>query len=253
MNRKKWITIIVLIAVIGILAACSKPTEKTDQVQYSYFPLKVDNQWLFDTNIADQIQKDILFKVTSKENVGEVECFVYESFVDGKSVQKEYYNFSEGALLAHKRESQGGRLIAVLDPPEPMLKFPLKADKEWTWSGKIQGDITGDFEFKVLGEEEVEVPAGKFTAMKVEMSGKASDGSSASSVRWFVKDLGMVKEESQVGKLTVVGNLKGAKVDGKVTGEDPSAMMEETESETGTPAEEPGPVEETTEDTPETE
>ena len=52
-------------------------------------------------------------------------------------------------------------------------QLPAKPGTAWEWEGQpASGADPPKVQFKVVGEEEVEVPAGKFKAIRVERAGK---------------------------------------------------------------------------------
>jgi len=213
----------------------------------AYYPHKEGDTWDFQVKVADNVKLDLTFKVAGHEKVNGVDCIIMEGRANGQLVQKEFLEVSDKGVIAHKREMHGGKLIISLSPPEPMYKFPLEKNKKWTWKGKLNDKLEGDFEFAVLDEEEVEVPAGKFKAFKVEMKGSASDKSSVQVIRWIAKDVGVVKEESSPGGMQFTAVLKSYTIDGKTYGETPKmedltpGKVKNIEGQ-GTPAPSPVPA-----------
>jgi len=79
------------------------------------------------------------------------------------------------------------------DPPVARLKLPAKAGDEWdsTPANAKLGDVTGRTN-KVIGEEEVEVPAGKFKAVRVDTTISLS-GERFVVSHWYAPGVGVVK------------------------------------------------------------
>ena len=79
------------------------------------------------------------------------------------------------------------------DPPAAQLKLPAKPGDEWdsTPPNAKLGDVTGRTN-KVIGEEEIEVPAGKFKAIRVDTVISLS-GERFTVSQWYAPGVGVVK------------------------------------------------------------
>jgi hypothetical protein len=208
-NQLVLVGFLVLLMLIGIIS-CNRGTSAPGVDWKTYFPLKEGNKWTYDAHISAQGQeKDVtmIFSVTGKEKVDNVDCYALQGEVDGNKSSVEYYELSDKGLIAHKRTM--GTQTFQLAPPEPMLDFPLTAGKNWKWSGKVGGADT-EMNFTVAAEEDLKVPAGDFKAYKIEMNGNVKQGNlTVKSTRWFAKDVGMLKEISEIGtQLKVTAELK---------------------------------------------
>ena len=60
-------------------------------------------------------------------------------------------------------------LGTVYDAPYCVLRLPLKPGETWTSEVASGGTVTSTFKYKAVKEEDVEVPAGKFRAYRVEV------------------------------------------------------------------------------------
>ncbi len=203
-----------------------KESKKVDWTQY--YPLEKGNMWVYGVKAGSNTNLNKYFIIVSgKENVNGTECFVCEGGIYKKSEDKrkiaqwEYYTISDEGLFAVKRAYRNKTLFTNFNPPEPMLKFPLEKGKKWEWQGQIFKNTSGKFSFEVIGEEEVITPAGTFKAIRVDMKGTASDGSSVESSKWYVEGVGVVKEESTTAVGHIVAELVWAKVNGKEIGVEP--------------------------------
>jgi hypothetical protein len=91
-----------------------------------------------------------------------------------------------------------------IDPPTPLLKLPAKAGDTWevkSTENKL-GSVTGHTS-KVIGEEDVQVPAGKFKTIRVDSIYSLSGEQSIVS-QWFAPDVGLVKMVNGGGSRTTV-------------------------------------------------
>jgi hypothetical protein len=71
------------------------------------------------------------------------------------------------------------------------LKSVKKGER---WTAKLSlGDVACDFTFEVLGDEEVDVPAGKHAGVKVRITFADGEGTSGTWTIWYAKGVGEVK------------------------------------------------------------
>ena len=86
-----------------------------------------------------------------------------------------------------------GRVEIRMVPPEPWFEWPLGMGRRWSHRGTYEdrsGTRQRDDSFAVVGEESVEVPAGRFRAVKVVREGSDRDSDEywyAPEVRFYVK------------------------------------------------------------------
>jgi hypothetical protein len=168
----------------------------------TYLPLKKGAKWVYKTDYDDTTE--IVHEVTATEKVGEVECFVVEhrtEFNAGqpdarvRMMRKEWLARGQGGILLHR--TQRGPSEMKLDAPFFRLKEPLKKGDEWNGDAKV-GDTPTKWHQTVEGEEDVEVPAGKFKAWKVRYDIQTGERHRFEGWEWFVKDVGVVKTESHI-------------------------------------------------------
>jgi len=110
-----------------------------------------------------------------------------------------------------------------LTPPLPLLRFPLLPEKTWTWKGKIvvkSGSGDAEATMSVSGPEEVEVSAGKFTALQVHceqilygrLNGKPTRAPLPVDY-WFAPGVGLVQRKVRLPYTTVDIRLKSFKIE----------------------------------------
>ena len=98
-----------------------------------------------------------------------------------------------GIVCPARAQPQGG--IIKLIPPQMMLSTPLKTGTSWDFDGTI-GDTKVNQRYKIHGEEDVDVPAGKFHAWRIHC--EQTLPGPATIDRWFVSGTGFVKVETTV-------------------------------------------------------
>ena len=89
-----------------------------------------------------------------------------------------------------------GKVQSRMTPPQPWFSWPLKVGSQWVHRGTYQ-DATGtsayNDSFSVMGTEVIDVPAGRFSALKVVRETDRRDSDQywyAPEVRFYVKWVG---------------------------------------------------------------
>jgi len=86
-----------------------------------------------------------------------------------------------------------GRVEARMVPPQPWFVWPLAPGARWVHQGRFEqseGVVTHDDRFAVIGPERVEVPAGRYEAVKLVRETNGRDGDEywyAPDVRWYAR------------------------------------------------------------------
>ena len=89
-----------------------------------------------------------------------------------------------------------GKVEARMVPPQPWFVWPLVPGARWNHQGRFEqrdGVVTYDDRFTVIGPEPVEVPAGRYEAVKLVRETNRRDGDEywyAPDVRWYARWLG---------------------------------------------------------------
>ncbi len=98
-----------------------------------------------------------------------------------------------GIICPARADDEGG--VVKLNPPQKMLAMPLKVATTWTFDGSV-GETKVSQRYEILGEEDVDVPAGKFHAWRIHC--EQALPTSGTIDRWFVPGTGFVKVETAV-------------------------------------------------------
>jgi hypothetical protein len=91
---------------------------------------------------------------------------------------------------------QDGRVVSRMTPPQPWFAWPLRAGQTWSHRGTYEdrnGKAAFNDVFTVLSAETVEVPAGRFNALKIVRESERRDSDQywyAPDVRFYVKWIG---------------------------------------------------------------
>jgi hypothetical protein len=195
------------VLLVSVAAAGSAPRLK-DGPGGTYFPTTVGDRWVFETRYATT-SAEYAEVVTAVERKGGATVVTVGREADGKV----------GPDLSQVRITDKGLyrssyLGTVYDAPYCILKLPLKPGEAWTSEVSSGGQVTSTFKYQAVREEEVEVPAGKFRAFRIDVD-IDSRGQSNRSVIWYDARVGIVKLEHGPGEPESVRVLKSFKPGGK--------------------------------------
>jgi len=98
----------------------------------------------------------------------------------------------ERGIVCPARMNGEGTLTKLI-PPQQMLALPLQSGGGWTFNGTI-GDTKVKQRYEIAGEEDVDVPAGKFHAWRIRCGQTLPVPAIID--RWFVPATGFVKVET---------------------------------------------------------
>ena len=180
-----------LVALTAFGASPKKPKAAAD-----YFPLRVGDSWTY----RNTEEGGYTWKVLSEEpQEGGPNRYVVE-FRSGVIIQN-VFSKKDGWVLFHAEsypEHEG--LKATYEPPKQYLPNPLVAGQKWEWTGKDPTQVEHRESSRVVGLENITVPAGKFRAMKVvsEVSGGSVP---MTRTNWYADGVGLVKSTTQGGQI----------------------------------------------------
>lgn len=189
-------------------ASASTPPAPGD----TYYPLAKGNKWTYSTDYADDTE--LVHEVSGTEKVGGVECFIVEHKTVGptlgtRMMRKEWLAADDDGTVIHK-VSRGRSELEVVKPFFK-IKHILRKDDEWKGQAKAEENAP-HYSYLVMGEEEVEVPAGKYKAVKVHVKIESGSRHAAEGSEWYAKNVGIVKSEITIRAsgedFTMVSELK---------------------------------------------
>lgn len=150
------------------------------------------------------------YRVTKAEKTGATVRVTIERGSGGKPAVQDQTDVSAKGLSLVQF---GDRAI---EPPAPLLRLPAKAGDTWKWEAeKKEGAPAQKTTYKVIGEEEIEVPAGKFKAIRVEQTTE-TNGRTARYEEWYAPRVGLVKKVfHHLGTTKQVQELKSLTIEKK--------------------------------------
>lgn len=184
------LSLFTLIIMSSVIAAPVPKAEKTDEL---YFPVQVGaKRVLFGPGRTETIT---VTKVEEKE--GKYTVTVETSFVELPGRKRSYvYEVSKDGLF---RKTQGGKT-------ETLLKLPYKEGTTWTSDDVKPGD---KLTYTVGKQEEVEVPAGKYKAIGVDVVLEQAGGETKKVTYWYATGIGLIKEGANELKAFTPGKSDG--------------------------------------------
>jgi len=201
-----------LSALLAVLALSSSGVSASPAAGDSYYPLAKGSKWVYSTDFAEDTE--LVHEVLGTEKIGDVECFIVEHKTVGpvlgtRVMRKEWLAADGDGVLIHK-VSRGKSELDVVKPFFK-IKHILRKDDEWTGQAKAE-ENPPRYEYRVEGEEDLEVPAGKFRAVKVHIKIESGTRHAAEGSEWYAKNVGIVKSEITIrasgDDFTMVSELK---------------------------------------------
>jgi hypothetical protein len=133
----------------------------------------------------------VIMFVAGTENIEGVETTRYDLYRQGRVQLTEFLKVDENGVTALGRSAEDGEK-AKIDPPQKILSFPLRVGEKWNFKGSVGGEGT-EQAFEMVGQESVQVPAGKFTAFHLCLTQLSPTPPKVVEDRWFVPSVGYVK------------------------------------------------------------
>jgi hypothetical protein len=118
-------------------------------------------------------------EVTDVKNVNGVQYYIV------KNAEADHYWTLDLHWAASVRDA---KVEARMVPPEPWYIWPLESGRGWRHRGvyeQLDGKTEANHVFSVVGSETIEVPAGKFAALKI----TRGHGSADSDEYWFAPEV----------------------------------------------------------------
>lgn len=193
---------------LALVAPVGSAPRLKDPPARPYYPTTVGYRWVMETRGSagggeyTQTTTDVVTAVEKKD--GDIIVSVSRE-VDGRAATKpSQMKLSSSGLF---RISMGE---TIYDTPYCVLKLPLKAGEKWTSEVKLNENIQTTFKYEVAKEEEVEVPAGKFRAFRINVLAE-SRGTSSKYTLWYAPQFGSIKEQLDSENSNYVKELKSFK------------------------------------------
>jgi hypothetical protein len=184
----RLLTVLVGLAVAIPLAAAPVPKHLFPKDPPRYYPVQKGTRWVYEGDSAGAF---VVTNAEKDEKDGATILTITHEWPDGKKSEHQKLAVSRSGV--RWLESLGG----VYDTPVWLLKTPVRAGEEWTYTTSGPGVADTKGVMRVVGSEDVETPAGKFSAVRVEQKATlVVDGKPAhnySVTFWYSPEVGLVK------------------------------------------------------------
>jgi hypothetical protein len=199
----KRITVGLVLMTLAVAVLGQKPKEPPPD----YFPLRVGDWWKYQSTAANGTQSEFSMKVLSEEKQANGEAHYQVEIQSTFKPIHEWYSKPAGWVLWHREVYTSNESMKVsFEPVRQYLKNPLAQGATWAWKGKGMMGVDIDESHQVIGVETIEVPAGKFQAMKVET--KVNQGGTlVTKTYWYANWIGLVKSMTDTGSVKSTSQL----------------------------------------------
>ena len=137
-----------------------------------------------------KIRAPVVYRLEGTENIDGKELLKFEMHRAGVITNTDLLTVDEHGVLCWARINLDGEFVKF-NPPQPMISMPLKRGASWNFEGQA-GDLKVQQHYEVTGEEDVQVPAGKFHAFRIHS--EQTSPSPMTIDRWFAAGTGIVKD-----------------------------------------------------------
>src|SRR4030095_12960984 len=147
-----------------------------------------------------KIRVPVLYRLEGTEDVDGKDLLKFEMHRAGTITNTDLLTVDEHGITCWARVNLDGELVKFT-PPQTMIAAPLKKGAGWNFDGHA-GEMKVQQHYDVLGEEKIDVPAGKFQTFRIH--GEQTTPNRMTIDRWFAPGVGIVKD---------VTTMQGAKGD----------------------------------------
>lgn len=188
-----------LFAAAAWLAACSGDPSQSGLI---YYPLFVGSRWTYEMSGHKELDGKIFeTRAARHERVGLTDCTVIEASLDGKQVSTEHLSATKQGIFRHSFDNER------LPTPVCLMKFPYKPGA--TWEDYFNIRELGRVKIVVeASDEDLVLPYGTIRALRSTMRVYSGSREVMSTIYWFGKGIGMVKQTIKIGGLEVAVNLR---------------------------------------------
>jgi hypothetical protein len=137
-----------------------------------------------------KIRQPVLYRIDGTENIDGKDLLKFEMHRAGAITNTDILAVDEHGIICWARINLDGELVRF-NPPQTTIATPLKKGGSWDFNGQA-GELKVHQHYDVLGEEDIEVPAGEFHAFHIR--GEQTSPSSMTIDRWFATGIGIVKD-----------------------------------------------------------
>src|SRR5206468_6891592 len=132
----------------------------------------------------------VVYRIDGTENIDGKDLFKFEMHRGSAITNTDLLSVNDQGIICWARINLDGELVKF-NPPQTMIVAPLKKGAGWDFDGQA-GELKVQQHYDVVGEEKIDVPAGKFQAFRIH--GEQTSPNRMTIDRWFVPGVGIVKD-----------------------------------------------------------
>ncbi|HZR78260.1 MAG TPA: hypothetical protein VFA58_03585 [Chthoniobacterales bacterium] len=191
----KFATVFALV-LLPLLSRADEPIFPTTEGLTWHYEMKQERPAEgFDLTEPNEEQEfEVSYRLGATEKIDNAELRRLEVYRGEKLENVDLIAIEERGIMCPARRDAKGNLIKLV-PPQQMLSLPLKAGVSWNFDGTV-GETKVSQRYQIAGEEDVQVPAGKFHAWRITCAQLSP--SKGVIERWFVPGVGFVKIDTAV-------------------------------------------------------
>ena len=141
-----------------------------------------------------KVRLPVVISIHGTEEIDGIATHKFEMRREGAVQAVQFIEVNDrGAFELARGNGKGDKV--QYDHPQKMLSFPLKAGEKWENKAEVGGKKI-DETYEVIGQESVEVPAGKFSAYHLRMVGIQPFRSVVD--RWYAPKVGEIKDVTDI-------------------------------------------------------
>lgn len=142
------------------------------------------------TDADGKIRVPVLYRLEGTEDLDGKDLLKFEMHRAGTITNTDLLTVDEHGITCWARVNLDGELVKF-NPPQTMIAGSLKKGAGWNFDGQV-GELKVQQYYNVLGEENIDVPAGKFQAFRIH--GEQTTPNRMTIDRWFAPGVGIVKD-----------------------------------------------------------
>lgn len=179
---------------LAALPVSAAPNVKVQPADPPFFPTRVGTTWVYQIRGGERTEV-----ITGSETADGVTTLTIGPWVGGPTIKTLVVSATEVRTVAVE--------LGPVDPPLLVLRFPPKPGDSWEFRTQTPAGLSVGK--KTVGElEEVEVPASKFKAFRLETVGTIGKQPKDTQVDWYAPGVGLVKSSYGSGGRTGGWQLK---------------------------------------------
>lgn len=136
----------------------------------------------------------VTYRLGASESIDNKDLRRLEIYREDKLESVDLIAVEERGIVCPARTDPRGA-VTKLVPPQTMIATPVKTGTRWKFDGAI-GETKVSQNYEITGEEEIEVPAGKFRAWRIHC--EQTSPTAATIDRWFVRGTGFIRVVSEI-------------------------------------------------------